>query len=568
MVNSVIQDPSKLGTELNLALETPQDERRKSIDLDVGYNAAFDQWELIVRHTGSLEAISSEVGFSYISLLGSFAVITIKSELIERLTKYPSIIFIDKPKNIYISNINQFNMAPSYQADISRQTLLENQSFTGAGVLVAVIDSGIDYMHPAFIDKSGNTKLAGIWDQTAPIQEDNEYSSMYGLGTFYTPDEINEAIKSGVNLPVFDFSGHGTAVASVITNEVPDAPILAVKLNNSYAGTSPSTVSLIMAIDFAARYAMRYGMPLVINLSYGNNYGDHGSNSILEEYIDTIAEITKISIVTGMGNEGNSGRHAQFMLGNTSFQKIDFIVNPYVINLNLQVWRSFLDVVDIFLTLPDGGEIGPFNLYQEVMTYNISGMNISVINGYPTPYNKNQETYISIIPKNQYILQGIWSISINPKVISEGRIDVWLPVTEGTSADVNFLSPSNYTTMTIPASARNIISVGAYDQNLLSYATFSGRGYTINNEVKPDMAAPGVNITVANAGGGYATVSGTSFAAPYVSARVVRLMEWGIINGNDPFMYGEKVKAYLIRDTRPLPGFKAYPNPEIGWGIL
>lgn len=568
----MVEDPSKLGTELNLALATPQDERRKSLDLDVGYNNAFDQWELIVKYIGSLQNLSLEIGFTYVELKNSFAIIRIRSEFIEKLTKSSEIIFIEKPKSIYLENCHTYDIyAHDFYSDeisASRQSLLENSSFTGEGVLVAVIDSGIDYNHEAFLYKNGETKLAGIWDQTNEISPDDEVSAYYGIGRFYSADDINGALESGISLSTFDFSGHGTAVAGIVADTVPNAKILAIKLDNGYSNGLPSTSSLIMAIDFAISYAINFGFPLVINLSYGNNYGDHGSNSMVEEYIDSVAQIARVSIVTGMGNEGRTARHAQFMLGNMSWQRTEFIVNPYVLSLNLQIWRSFLDVVDIFLTAPDGSSIGPFNLYQEVMTYKIPDMDISVINGYPTPFNQNQETYISIIPQRQYISQGIWTISFNPKSILNGRLDIWLPVSEGTSADVIFSTPSEYTTMTIPSTARNAISVGAYDEKTLSYAAFSGRGYTINNEVKPDVSAPGVNITVPRTGGGYMVVSGTSFATPYVSARAVRLMEWGIVNGNDPFMYGEKLKAYLIREASPLPGYRTYPNPEIGWGVL
>ena len=437
----MVEDPSKLGTELNLALATPQDERRKSLDLDVGYNNAFDQWELIVKYIGSLQNLSRELGFTYVELKNSFAIIRIRSEFIERLSKSSEIIFIEKPKSIYLESFNVSDISFD-EISASRQSILEDSSFTGEGVLVAVIDSGIDYNHEVFRYKNGKTRLAGIWDQTNAVSPDDEVSAYYGIGRFYSANDINEALESGVNLPTSDFSGHGTAVAGIIADTVPNAKILAIKLDNGYAGGLPSTSALIMAIDFAISYAINYGLPLVINLSYGNNYGDHGSNSMVEEYIDSVAQIARVSIVTGMGNEGRAARHAQFMLGNTSWQRTDFIVNPYVLSLNLQIWRSFLDVVDIFLTAPDGSFIGPFNLYQEVMTYKIPDMDISVINGYPTPFNKNQETYISIIPQRQYIAQGIWTISFNPKSILDGRLDIWLPVSEGTSADVIFAFPA------------------------------------------------------------------------------------------------------------------------------
>ena len=132
-----------------------------------------------------------------------------------------------------------------------------------------------------------------------------------------------------------------------------------------------------------------------------------------------------------------------------------------------------------------------------------------------------------------------------------------------------FLLPSSQTTLTIPSTAARVISVGAYNSRTFAYADFSGRGGIWQNpDVKPDLAAPGVDVTTVAAGGGYAQFTGTSFAVPFVTGGAALLMEWGIIRGNDPYLYGEKVKAYLQRGARPLPGFTEYPNPQVGYGAL
>lgn len=120
--------------------------------------------------------------------------------------------------------------------------------------------------------------------------------------------------------------------------------------------------------------------------------------------------------------------------------------------------------------------------------------------------------------------------------------------------------------MTIPATARRVIAVGAYDSLVDSYADFSGRGSRMLPYLKPDLVAPGVNIVAPVPGGGYRIVTGTSFATPFVSGSAALLMQWGIVNGNDPYLYGEKVKAYLRKGARPLPGYEEYPNEEVGWG--
>ena len=125
-------------------------------------------------------------------------------------------------------------------------------------------------------------------------------------------------------------------------------------------------------------------------------------------------------------------------------------------------------------------------------------------------------------------------------------------------------------TLTIPSTARKIIAVGAYNSRTLTYADFSGRGTDGGESLrKPDLVAPGVDIMTTVPGGGYGEATGTSFATPFVTGAAALLMEWGITDGNDPFLYGEKVKAYLQKGARALPAFSEYPNPVVGeYGII
>ena len=160
-----------------------------------------------------------------------------------------------------------------------------------------------------------------------------------------------------------------------------------------------------------------------------------------------------------------------------------------------------------------------------------------------------QEIYIDMIPVTDYITSGVWQIILNPTRVVEGQYDLWLPSENVLNRGTGFLYPDEEVTLTIPSTAEKVISVGAYDALTFSYAPFSGRGYTWQDErTKPDLVAPGVNVRTATVGGGMTTVSGTSFATPFV--------------------YGEKVKAYLRRGARELPGFEKYPNREVGYGAL
>jgi hypothetical protein len=146
---------------------------------------------------------------------------------------------------------------------------------------------------------------------------------------------------------------------------------------------------------------------------------------------------------------------------------------------------------------------------------------------------------------------------------------MWLPASAIRNRTTAFLRPTPTTTLTIPSTASRVITVGAYDSRQNTIAPFSGRGFTWNNQqVKPDLVAPGVDIISCAPGGGYVSKTGTSMATPFVTGSCALLMQWGILEGNAPFLYGEKIKAYLINGAKPLPAFGEYPNPQAGWGAL
>lgn len=588
-------DETKLSTEFSLALQIPYSERVNSMDLNVGYNENFNNWELIIIYTGNLEAISNEIGFTYNELLNGYAIIEIRQERINNLTRHPDIIFIEKPKKIYVEKLNHVsngfedenmeNRRISNIYSVKNDFIYNNvrygyiQGFVqscmefsrrqevnllGKGVLVSVIDSGIDITHPEFIDINGNTRILNLWDQSL------KYNDNSGV---YTRQDINDILRDTANddinvVNTRDSSGHGTAVGGIIATCVPEADLLIVKLNPDAEDAYPRTTSLMLAIDYAVRYATLYNLPHVINLSFGNNYGSHDGNSVLEHYISSLSGKSKLSIAVGTGNDGNTGRHTRIFVDDNRINDVEVLVPEYTTGINIQVWQSYLDNIDISLITPEGTVLGPFSGYQEVITYRLYDMNIQIINGYPTPINRNRETYIALIPDGSYIREGIWTIRLRGRNIANGIVDIWLPVAASTSTDVHFLRPVADVTLTIPSSARGVISVGAYNQNTLTYAPFSGRGYNADGIIKPDIVAPGVNIDVPVSGGGYTYVSGTSFATPFVASACAMLMQWGIVNENDLYLYGEKIRAYLIKGAKRLPTYNDLPNEMLGYGAL
>ena len=558
------QDAGKIDTEFRLALELDEKVREKTNDLNVGFDERSGEWELIIRYIRSLSDVAKEIPLTYTELLNGYAIIRINQEYINELSNHPNIIWIEKPNTMIteIFTAMRISCIPRVKAN--------PLNLSGEGITISILDSGADIFRSEFRNADGSTKIAGFWDQSGQGTPPEGYN----IGHYYTEEEINLLLNEyGDNPPEnlvrsFDRSGHGTAVAGIAASVADKSKLLIVKLAEQRRNSFPRTTELMEGIDFSIKYSINNETPVAVNLSFGNNYGDHASNSILETYIDSISASARATLITGTGNDGASGRHAQGLLGNTSYVVHEFMVSDFETGINIQVWRNYSDIVDIFLITPSNKEIGPFNNYSDTMRFYTGNDLIAVINGMPSPFNVMQETFISIIPDNTYIEAGLWKIRLNPKSITDGRYNIWLPVSGSTSGNVYFLRPGEFTTLTIPSTAKRIISVSAYNQSNDSYASFSGRGYTADNNIKPDIAAPGVDILVPSVGTGFELRSGTSMAAPFVTGSAALMMEWGIIRGNDIYMYGEKVKANLIRGARSLPAFSSYPNPYVGWGAL
>ncbi len=574
---------------LNLALDATEEERRKSLELDIGYNPVEKEWDLIVKYSGSLDQVRS-ISSAVTEMLNEYAIVTIRESRISELAGLPEIEFVEKPKRLFFQVTNGKRVSC---IDTVQQSTF---SLRGSGVLIGIIDSGIDYTLEDFRNPDGTTRIRALWDQSIPGNPPRGYA----IGTEYTQERINEALAAGniqernTKVPSRDTSGHGTAVAGIAVGGggkrtenagispiryvgvAPESELLVVKMGNARAEGFPRTTELMQGIDYVIRKALEYRMPVAVNISFGNTYGSHDGTSLVERFLDDISNYWKSVICVGTGNEGTSAGHVAGKLQENRTEEIQLGVQTSEPTVNVQIWKSYADRVDISLISPSGARVGPIQETLGTQRFVLGNTEILLYYGEPSPYSVRQEIFLDFLPRQSYIDSGVWRIVLTPRKIVGGEYQMWLPSQSALNVGTAFLYPVSVNTLTIPSTAFRVVTVGAYDALTFAYADFSGRGAQGSAMVgyedlvvsKPDLAAPGVNVTTTAAGGGYMEVSGTSFAVPFVTGSAALLMEWGIVRGNDPYLYGEKVKAYLRRGARPLPGFDVYPNPQVGYGAL
>mgnify|MGYP002544487110 FL=1 len=280
-----------------------------------------------------------------------------------------------------------------------------------------------------------------------------------------------------------------------------------------------------------------------------------------------MADGRRVSICVGAGNEGDSAGHA----GGYVFEPTDVEVqvSRFQKAFSIQLWKDFSDEFRVQIIAPSGFIIDVIEIYNRAHKYETDETNVYVFYGTPKPYTQYQEIYFELIPVSNYVKSGIWTIRLTPENIVTGRYDMWLPEGGIINENTSFLRPDPDITLTVPSTSSKVISVGAYNSSNDVMASFSGRGFTREtNQVKPDIVAPGVNISSASNTGGVSVRTGTSMATPFVCGSAALMMEWGIVRGNDPFLYGQKLKSYLIKGSRKLPGFTRWPNEQAGWGAL
>ncbi len=588
-------DSQKNENLLNLALDTPLVERERSLELNVGYDMEEKNWEVIVKYHGNLQELA-QLGIIVEELIAGYAILTVPESVMDSLAMIEQIEYVEKPKRLFFADIVGNSAACFAPGSMISQTL------TGKGVLVAVIDSGISYWNEDFRNPDGTTRIRFLWDQV--------------LAREFDQTQINAALAAGSRqaaqqiVPSIDTTGHGTAVAGIAAGNggrggmayagiARESELLIVRLGSPRADSFPRTTELMRALTYTVNKSVELQMPLAVNLSFGNTYGAHNGTSLVERFLDNISEVGRSVICVGSGNEGASGGHVGGSMKVTgrdtsestntvntidntvgdNITRVELVVGVYETGLNVQLWKEYVDRYLVTLVSPAGESFQVDTDQPGKQIYRLQQTQVLLYNGEPAPYMTSQEIYFDFLPANgnRYLDQGVWTFQLRPLRTITGNYTFYLPSGTVRSANTRFVRPTPDVTLTIPSTAVKVITVGAYDPGYESYADFSGRGYlyqqqvnsrTSDTYVKPDLAAPGVGILAPNRDGGYSPVTGTSFATPFVTGAAAVLMQWGIVNGNDPYLYGEKVKAYLRKGAKGIRGEREYPNARVGYGSI
>ena len=514
--------------------------------------------EVIVKFSGDIFSVAQNL-FGQAELLSDdYAILTVDEERIYELYQYVEIEDIELSKELFLPSFSFNSSCIAYPKSTAGYDL------HGDGVITAVIDSGIDYAHPDFRSPDGTTRILFIWDQTISGTPPDGFKK----GREISGSDINAALSGDPSAaPTEDVIGHGTAVTGIAAgsseNGVADrSDIIAVKVGSRLTDYFALSTDIMRALKYTVDKAQSLKKPVSINLSFGMNNGSHRGDSLFEQYIDSVVSRWKCCICVPTGNEGSSAHHYSTVLRSYEEKTVNFFTASGIDSFYLDLRKNFTDSFTVELVFPDGTGSGEIGVYDMQKTFRHRGAVLTALYSQPLRYTVGQEVFLRV-RSDSILPSGGWRLIIRSGRITDGRIDIWLPVLEEVTSGTYFADADIYNTMTIPSTANRAIKVAGYNDRTGSIADFSGVG----GYVYPDIAAPCVNILSARSGGGYDSFTGTSFASPFVCGACALIMQWGIVLGNSPFLYGERVKAYL-RLGAERTGGRAYPDPFFGYGTL
>lgn len=477
------------------------------------------------------------------------------------------------------------SMEASGIPEIQNQPIL---ALKGNGVLVGFIDTGIDYQNQVFRNLDGSSRIAAIWDQTIQSGDPPE-GFLYG--TEYTKQQIDEALESEnplVVVPSIDENGHGTFLAGIAAGSesedgsffgaAPKSMIAMVKLKPAKrylrdfffikeGADAYQENDLMAGMDYLRKLAEKLDMPLVIGIGLGTNQGSHFGLAPIEQLIRQISSVVGNIIVTAAGNETGRGHHYHGIYpSEQEYEEVEIRVGEEERGFSLEFWARAPEYYSIAIRSPSG-EYTPRIVTRftssQVLDFVFEETKIYV--DYRTVVQGEGDFLILIRFQNP--TPGIWTIRVYNSLYINGNYNMWLPMYGFISPDTVFLRPSPDTTLTIPATTGNVIVASAYNHVNGGIYINSSRGYPLSNIIKPDLAAPGVNVYGPLVGNRFGRMTGTSVAAAHMAGAAALLLEWALVRDNREILTTGDAIAFFIRGASRKPGV-VYPNREWGYGTL
>lgn len=481
--------------------------------------------------------------------------------------------------------LNTTSLEASGILAVQNQPVLE---LKGRGIMLGFVDTGIDYTHPAFRRGDGRTRIIGFWDQT--IQTGTPPDQMF-YGTEYTAADINAALESENPqelIPIQDPTGHGTFMAGVAAGSpdsqqdfigaAPECTIAVVKLKPAKPllkdfflvpenAEAYQETDIILGINYLMQVAEREHVPLVLCIGLGSNQGDHAGygplSSILSAYTSSSGRYACIAA----GNEGGKGHHYFGRLDRPDeVRRAEILVDDQTEGFSMEFWAQPPELYSISITSPLGETIPLIQARPgQNAVYRFLLERTTVYVTYELVELKSGSQVILI--RFRYPTPGIWSINVYNNVYAGGFFHMWLPVTGLISPGTVFLEPNPDTTLTSPSNSANPICISTYNAYNNSLYINSSRGFTRTGAIKPDLAAPGVDVFGPLPGGRYSTRTGSSAAAAIAAGSVALIVEWGMKRAIPTLLPPNAVKNYFIRGAQRSADL-LYPNREWGYGTL
>lgn len=475
------------------------------------------------------------------------------------------------------------------QAGIAQVQNYPTLKLMGEGVMLGIIDTGIDYLNPIFRNVDGSTRIAGIWDQTIQTGDPPE-GFLYG--TEYTRGQINEAVRSERSMeivPSVDEDGHGTFIAGVAAGgenveegflgAAPKATLGIVKLKEAkkylkqFYFIDDKTKcyqenDIMLGIRYLSLLARKNEMPLVICIALGTNQGDHNGTSPLGHLISNYADVNNTVMILGAGNEANQRHHYYGKEKELNRpESIEIRVAEGVTGFTMEMWTDIPNIFTVSIVSP-GGERIPFVPLRQIEAghvYKFVFENTTVYIDYRLFVERTNSELIFI--RMEEPSAGIWKLEVEARRLVDGEYHIWLPVKEFLSGEVYFLLSDPDTTVTEPGCVMNAITAAYYNGENNSIAIDSGRGYTRNETIKPDFAAPGVEVLSAAKRNQFVRRSGSSIATAVTAGASVLLMEWLYYRMGRRNVDTLQIRNLLLLGTERVDS-EEYPNRRWGYGAI